>query len=125
MPDMVWTWNVLIANFVIPLCLLILWGAIKRQFAERDKKDDRISALLAEKEVEKDRHLAEVDAIKQKDISMWRKNFSETQCAIKVALDRVEASLQDKVTWDHCNERRKVRDQETIRFEDRLRAGGI
>lgn len=125
MPDMVWTWNVLIANFVIPLCLLILWGAIKRQFSERDKKDDRISALIAEKEVEKERHLAEVDAIKQKDISMWRKNFSETQCAIKVALDRVEASLHEKVPWDHCNERRREEDQTMKEIEIRLRMGGI
>ena len=114
MPDMVWTWNVLIANFVIPLCLLILWGAIKRQFSERDKKDDRILELMKEKE-----------QVKATDILEWRRRFGETQCDIKLSLDRLEESLHKKVPWDHCNERRKVRDQETIRIEDRMRAGGI
>ena len=114
MPDMVWTWNVLIGNFVMPLCLLVLWGAIKRQFSERDKKDDRIAELMKEKE-----------QVKTAEVLEWRRRFSETQCAIKLSLDRLEEGLHEKVTWDHCNERRKVRDQETIRFEDRMRAGGI
>jgi hypothetical protein len=94
---------------VMPLCVLLLWGAIKRQFAERDKKDDRISVLLEEREADKEAAIHE-----------WRERFSRTQDCIKASLDEIERSLGDKVTWAHCKERESEMTRKYERLDNKL-----
>ena len=114
MTEPIVTYNLFLTAFLVPLSVSVSYFAIKRQFTERDKKDEQIAQLLAERE-----------ELKQKSISDWRELFSATQCAIKERLDEVVASLNDKVPWDHCVERRKARDIEMKEIEQRLRMGGI
>ena len=111
MAEPIITWNLFVANLVIPLCLLILWGAIKRQFEKKDAKDKQI------------------DELKEAIVTTWRDKFDATLCGVKVSMDDIKAVLHkldnDKVTWDHCNERRRQEDQAMREIEVRLRMGGI
>jgi hypothetical protein len=94
---------------VMPLCVLLLWGAIKRQFVDRDKKDDRISNLLEQRE-----------SVKEAAIHEWRERFSRTQDCIKASLDEIEKTLGDKVTWDHCKEREAEMTRKYERLDNKL-----
>jgi hypothetical protein len=99
----------IITLMVMPLSVLLLWGAIKRQFKERDKKDDRISELVEQREADKEAAIQE-----------WRERFSRTQDCIKITLDEIEKSLGDKVTWAHCRERESEMTRKYERLDNKL-----
>jgi hypothetical protein len=94
---------------VMPLSVLLLWGAIKRALKERDKKEDRISELVEQREADKEAAIHE-----------WRDRFSRTQDCIKASLDEIEKTLGDKVTWDHCKEREAEMTRKYERLDNKL-----
>jgi hypothetical protein len=94
---------------VMPLSVLLLWGAIKRALKERDKKDDRITELVEQREADKEAAIHE-----------WRDRFSRTQDCIKASLDEIEKTLGDKVTWDHCKEREAEMTRKYERLDNKL-----
>jgi flagellar biosynthesis/type III secretory pathway M-ring protein FliF/YscJ len=94
--DFLWTWNLLVSNLFIPLCLALLWFGIKRQFEKKDAKDKLIEDM------------------KESAILEWRTRFSTNQCAIKEKLEDMSKDLNDKVDWTHCN-------HEMEKLEDRVR----
>jgi predicted type IV restriction endonuclease len=128
-----WTWNFLLTAFltvvVLPTVAWMITNSFKRQFAERDKKDEKILTLLAEKEDEKTRHLAELDTIKQADISAWRREFAFRQCEIKDKVQEIADNIakieREKVDWLHCNGRRLEEDRAMREIEMRIRVGGL
>jgi hypothetical protein len=98
-----WTWNFFLTAVLVPLGLGLLWIAIKRQFTERDKKDEKIAALLTDK-----------DDQKEKSIIEWKNNVTNKLCEIRVKLDDITEVMHDKVDWTHCN-------KEMDRHDDRIR----
>jgi hypothetical protein len=97
------TWNLFVVNLIVPLCLLILWGAIKRQFEKKDAKDKLIEEM------------------KESAISEWRTRFSTTQCQIKEKLDSMSKDLNNKVDWQFCHEKESDISRQIERIEDRIR----
>ena len=104
--------------YIVPLVSAVSTGiillVIGSLFQKRDKKDEKIAELLKEKE-----------EFRRTEMLEWRSRFSSTQCAIKERLDEVAASLSEKVSWEHCAERRREEDAEMRAIEQRLRAGGL
>jgi uncharacterized protein YpmS len=109
-----WTWNFILTLFltvvVLPAVASMIVNSFKRQFEARDKKDEKIATLLAEK-----------DASKEISISEWRTRFSSTQCAIKEKLDELAENMHDKVDWRYCKEREGEIKQLISRLDDRMR----
>jgi hypothetical protein len=85
-----WTWNfilTMILTFIIlPVIATMIVNAIKRQFAERDKKDEEIKTLLTDREAEKEKHIKE----------RWD-SFTRTQCDIKKNLDTIGKAMVAKL----------------------------
>lgn len=110
-----WTWNFILTAFltvvVLPTIAWMITNSFKRQFEARDKKDEKIAILLAEKE-----------ASKEIAISEWRTRFSTTQCAIKEKLDELAENLHDKVDWRYCKEREGEIKQMIAKLDDRTRS---
>jgi arginyl-tRNA synthetase len=113
MTEPVLTWNLFVTAFFIPLCLLLLWGAIKRQFKERDKKEEKISALLTEKEEAREAAILE-----------WKNSVSKTLCDIKLKLDILGGALYDKVNWEHCAAQEKEIRTTLDKHDERIRMAG-
>lgn len=80
---------------------------IKRLFRQRDAKDAQIAALVRLQD----------DAVK-KDAEMARKHTAE-------ALRIITETLTHKVPWDHCTERRRIRDLEATAFSSALKTAEI
>jgi hypothetical protein len=108
------TWNLFLTAFFIPLCLLLLWGAIKRQFKERDKKDEKIAALLEERE-----------EVKESAIHEWRDRFDKNLCAVKLTVEGIREEMHTKVTFSICDDREREMKQSLSDHDRRMRAGGI
>ena len=104
--EFVWTWNLLVNNIFIPLCLALLWYGIKRQFERKDAKDQ------------------EIESLKESAISEWRTRFSTTQCDIKEKLEEMSVSLNGKVDWDFCHKREDDITHKLERIDDHIRAVG-
>jgi hypothetical protein len=104
------TWNLFLTTFLVPLCVAMLYGAIKRQFLLRDKKDEEISKLLEKRELEKEFHIRE----------RWDQ-FTATQCSIKAKLDAMSKDLNNKVDWQFCHEKESDISRQIERIEDRIR----
>lgn len=83
------TWNLLVSNLVIPLCLLILWGGIKRQFVQKDAKDKQIEEL------------------KDAAIKEWRLKFDTTLCSVKGTVDEIKEDMHRKVPFPYCEDRER------------------
>jgi flagellar biosynthesis/type III secretory pathway M-ring protein FliF/YscJ len=101
--DFMWTWNLLVSNLLIPLCLALLWYAIKRQFTKKDEKDKQIEEM------------------KESAILEWRTRFSTTQCSIKEKLDEMSKDLNNKVDWTFCHDKEEEISRKIDRLDDRIR----
>jgi hypothetical protein len=108
------TWNLYVTPIVTAVSTGIILLVVSSLFQKRDKKDEKIAELLKERE-----------EFRRAEMLEWRNRFSTTQCAIKERLEEVAVSLNEKVPWEHCAERRREEDAEMRAIEQRLRAGGI
>jgi hypothetical protein len=107
------TWNLFLTAILIPVGLFLLYEAIKRQFKQRDAKDEEIAKLELEK-----------DVLKEQNIKEWRDRFSTTQCAIKNKLDDMTEVLNQKVSWDYCEKQHLAFKSDLKSLDDRMRGVG-
>jgi len=87
------TWNLFLTAGLVPLSVMILYGAIVRQFKARDLRDAKIAELMKEAETTK------AVMIKER-----YDNFANTLCHVKEKIEEIAAAQQDRVTWEHCND---------------------
>lgn len=104
------TWNLFLTAGIVPLSVMILYGAIVRQFKERDKKDDEIKKLQDEK-----------DKLRQANLTEWRERFAASQCGIKDKLEEIDDKLNDKVSWKDCRDREAELTRKLERLDDQIR----
>ncbi len=96
------TWNLYTTPIVVAVSTGIILAFINRIFKKGDKKDLTIATLLAERESLKEIHLAEKEVLKESKLQLWQQSYTNTQCGIKNALDRIEENLGKKVEKDDC-----------------------
>jgi hypothetical protein len=96
-------WTAFITVVVMGTASGLIMLFIKRLFKDRDKKDEQIALLVKQQE-----------DIVRKDVEHSRKQTADT-------LKMVTETLAQKVPWDHCTERRRVRDLEAVAFENSLK----
>jgi phosphate/sulfate permease len=104
------TYNLYVAPVVTALTSALILFFVGRKFKTRDRKDEQIATLLAEKEQKKEEHIKE----------RWN-SFTATQCAIKSKLDEVSKDLTNKVDWTFCHDKEEEISRKIDRLDDRIR----
>jgi hypothetical protein len=104
--EFVITWNLIVSNIFVPLCLALLWYGIKRQFERKDEKDKQI------------------DELKEAAIAEWRTRFSKCQFDIKGDVANINTKLDSKVDKDICQVREENINHKLERIEDQIRLQG-
>lgn len=111
--EFVLTWNLIVSNLFIPLCIILLGYWIKRQFERRDEKDDQIADLLEERENKKEEAILE-----------WRQRFQSTLCGVKEKVDEISEGLHERVPFKICDEREKKFERALEEHDRRIRKVG-
>jgi len=105
------TWNLFLTLFLVPFCVAMLYGAIKRLFIKRDADVAKIAELLAEKQFMKDESL-----------DVWRGGFTTLLNQIKERVDCIAEELHNRVTYTDCKERERELRENRKEFDRRLRS---
>ena len=85
------TWNMYITPVAVGVSTAVIMIFISRLFKRQDSNDEEIKKLLAEKET-----------LKEQNIQQWRDTYTDTLCAIKNSVDRIETALNGKVDKEDC-----------------------
>ena len=85
------TWNMYITPIAVGVSTAVIMIFISRLFKRQDSKDEEIKKLSAEKET-----------LKEQNIHQWRETYTDTLCAIKNSVDRIETALNEKVDKEDC-----------------------
>lgn len=101
--NLVVTWDLILSNVFIPLCLALLWYGIKRQFERKDEKDKQI------------------DELKEEAIKEWRTRFSKCQSDTKDEVEKIITKMDEKVDMTHCQAQEDNFNHKLERMEDQIR----
>jgi hypothetical protein len=102
-----------LTNLVYPLSLVALGAWIKRQFDKRDRKDDRIAALLEQREAKKEEAITE-----------WRQRFQSTLCDVKVKVEEISEEMHNRVPFVVCDGKEREMKRTIEDHDRRIRAVG-
>jgi len=117
------TWNLFVTILLVPLSVMILYGAIVRFFKKRDKKEainkeeqDKKDAANKEEQDRKDEKIRklqdEKEVMKQAAISERYDDLKKTLCSVKDKIEAIGKEQQERVTWAHCEkEHAEVRNE--------------